>query len=118
MIWRGVERFGSAYVPLDEALSRAVIDLSGRGYFAWSVPPGLESSWVTQYFPLTLVADFFQALADRARLTLHLDVLEGRNPHHVAESAFKAVGVALSRAVALRIRGAEVVPSTKGSLDA
>jgi imidazoleglycerol-phosphate dehydratase len=115
---RGVERFGSAYVPLDEALSRAVVDLSGRGFFVWSVPTGLESSWVTPDFPLTLVADFFQALADRARLTLHLDVLAGRNPHHVAESAFKAVGVALSRAVALRGRGGEQVPSTKGSLDA
>jgi len=69
---------------------------------------------VTTEFPLTLVEDFFGALADRARLTLHLDVLAGRNPHHVAEAAFKAVALALRQAVSLR--GDGDVPSTKGTL--
>lgn len=115
---RGVVRFAHAYVPLDEALARAVVDLSGRGYFVWNVPPELERVWVTREFPLTLVADFFQALADRARLTLHLTVLAGRNPHHVAEACFKAVAVALRQAVAVRegAAAAAAVPSTKGSL--
>lgn len=121
---RGVMRFAHAYVPLDEALARAVVDLSGRGFFVWSVPAELEQVWVTQEFPLTLVADFFQAFADRGRLTLHLTVVAGRNPHHVAEACFKAVAVALRQAVALRPAvepraGAEAsaaVPSTKGTL--
>jgi imidazoleglycerol-phosphate dehydratase len=111
----GVERFGHAYAPLDEALARAVVDLSGRGAFCWSVPDDLRHLWVTQAFPLTLVADFFEALATRARLTLHLDVLRGRNPHHVAEACFKAVAVALRRAAA-RVPGETAVPSTKGTL--
>lgn len=121
---RGAMRFAHAYVPLDEALARAVVDLSGRGFFVWSVPAELEQVWVTQEFPLTLVADFFQAFADRGRLTLHLTVVAGRNPHHVAEACFKAVAVALRQAVALRPAvepraGAEAsaaVPSTKGTL--
>jgi len=115
---RGVVRFAHAYAPLDEALARAVIDLSGRGFFVWSVPPELEQVWVTREFPLTLVADFFQAFADRARLTLHLTVVAGRNPHHVAEACFKAVAVALRQAVAVREGGASAaaVPSTKGTL--
>jgi imidazoleglycerol-phosphate dehydratase len=111
----GVERFAHAYAPLDEALCRAVVDLSGRGSFAWHAPVELQHVWVTQAFPLALVADFFQAFADRARLTLHLDVLRGRNPHHVAEACFKAVAVALRRAVA-RVPGETDVPSTKGTL--
>ncbi len=115
---RGVVRFAHAYAPLDEALARAVIDLSGRGFFVWSVSPELEQVWVTREFPLTLVADFFQAFADRARLTLHLTVVAGRNPHHVAEACFKAVAVALRQAVAVREGGASAaaVPSTKGTL--
>ena len=115
---RGVVRFAHAYAPLDEALARAVVDLSGRGYFVWSVPPELEQVWVTREFPLTLVADFFQAFADRARLTLHLTVVAGRNPHHVAEACFKAVAVALRQAVAERegVAAGAAAPSTKGTL--
>lgn len=115
---RGVVRFAHAYAPLDEALARAVVDLSGRGYFVWSVPPELEQVWVTREFPLTLVADFFQAFADRARLTLHLTVVAGRNPHHVAEACFKAVAVALRQAIVQREGGKAnaPVPSTKGTL--
>jgi imidazoleglycerol-phosphate dehydratase len=75
----------------------------------------VAAAWVTAEFPLTLVADFFQALADRGRLTLHLDVLAARNGHHAAEAAFKAVALALRQAVALR-SGVDEVPSTKGSL--
>jgi imidazoleglycerol-phosphate dehydratase len=113
---RGVVRFAHAYAPLDEALARAVIDLSGRGFFVWEVPTELEQAWVTREFPLTLVADFFQAFADRGRLTLHLAVLAGRNPHHVAEACFKAVAVALRQAIALRAGTGADVPSTKGTL--
>lgn len=113
---RGVFRFAHAYAPLDEALARAVVDLSGRGFFAFTAPDPIAASWVTAAFPFTLVADFFGALADRGRLTLHLDVLAGRNPHHAAEAAFKAVALALRQAVSQR-PGAAAVPSTKGTLD-
>lgn len=114
---RGIFRFAHAYAPLDEALARAVVDLSGRGFFAWRCPAEVEAAWVTRAFPLTLVADFFQALADRGRLTLHLDLLEARNPHHAAEACFKAVALALRVAVAVRAAGdAAEVPSTKGEL--
>lgn len=117
----GVVRFATAFAPLDEALARAVVDLSGRGFLAFELPAGLEGRWVTQAFPLTLLADFFQAVADRGRLTLHLDLLRGRNPHHAAEAAFKAVALALRQAVALRVAagpGSAEVPSTKGTLSA
>jgi imidazoleglycerol-phosphate dehydratase len=114
---RGVVRFAHAFAPLDEALARAVDDLSGRGFFSFSVPKDMEAVWVTSEFPLTLVADFFQAVADRGRLTLHLDVLAARNGHHAAEAAFKAVALALRQAVALRA-GTSDVPSTKGTLSA
>ncbi len=111
----GVVRFAHAYAPLDEALARAVVDLSGRGFFAARMPEELRRSWVTREFPLTLVEDFLHALADRARLALHLDVLAGRNPHHVAEAAIKAVALALRAAGAVR-PGVRAVPSTKGTL--
>jgi imidazoleglycerol-phosphate dehydratase len=117
---RGIVRFAHAYAPLDEALARAVIDLSGRGFFAWRCPASMEAAWVTRAFPLTLVADFFQALADRARLTLHLDLLSARNPHHAAEACFKAVALALRSAAAMRsgpgAGAAAEIPSTKGEL--
>ena len=114
---KGIVRFAHAYAPLDEALARAVVDLSGRGSFHYSAPRDLAASWVTADFPLTLVADFFQAFADRGRLTLHLDILTARNGHHAAEAAFKAVALALRQAVALRA-GSAAVPSTKGTLSA
>ena len=113
----GVRRFAHAYAPLDEALARAVVDLSGRGFFVWDAPRDVAASWVTAEFPLTLVADFFQAVADRGRLTLHLQVLAARNPHHAAEAAFKAAALALRAAVERRGEG-EAVPSTKGTLTA
>jgi imidazoleglycerol-phosphate dehydratase len=116
---RGIVRFAHAYAPLDEALARAVVDLSGRGSFSYTAPRDVAAGWVTADFPLTLVADFFQAVADRGRLTLHLDVLTARNGHHAAEAAFKAVALALRQAVALRAEGSEGdIPSTKGTLSA
>jgi histidinol-phosphate/aromatic aminotransferase/cobyric acid decarboxylase-like protein/imidazoleglycerol phosphate dehydratase HisB len=114
---RGVTRFGAAFAPLDEALARAVVDLSGRGFFAYSAPPDLAASWVTADFPLTMVADFFQAVADRGRLTLHLEILAARNGHHAAEAAFKAAALALRQAVALRpgpIAGAVATEAPRG----
>ena len=112
----GIVRFAHAYAPLDEALCRAVIDLSGRGFLCLRMPEVLQQAWVTRDFPLTLVEDFLQAFADRGRFTLHVDVLEGRNPHHVAESVFKAVALALRQAIAVRV-GDGAVPSTKGTLN-
>ncbi len=114
---RGIVRFASAYAPLDEALARAVVDVSGRGFLVCNLPPELEHGWVTRDFPLSLIVDFFHAFADRGRLTLHLDVLAGRNGHHAAEAAFKAVALALRQAVAMR-DGESDVPSTKGTLTA
>ncbi len=111
----GVKRFAHAYAPLDESLARAVVDLSGRGYLVLEMPEELRQSWVTQEFPLSLIEDFFQAFADRGRLTLHLDVVRGRNPHHVAEACFKAVALALREAITRR-EGDGSVPSTKGTL--
>lgn len=109
----GVVRFAHAYAPLDEALARAVVDLSGRGFFVHSFPDHLAGAWIKPTFPLDLIVDFFQALADRGRLTLHVDVLRARNAHHAAEAAFKAVALALRAAVAQR---GGAVPSTKGTL--
>ena len=114
---RGIVRFASAHAPLDEALVRAVVDVSGRGYLDLGMPGEMARSWVTPEFPMTLVHDFLQAFADRGRVTLHVDVLKGRNPHHVAEACFKAVALALRQAVALRA-GASDVPSTKGTIRA
>jgi histidinol-phosphate aminotransferase len=111
---RRVMRFGSAYAPLDEALARAVVDLSGRGFFVYSAPPEVAAAWVTAEFPLTLVADFFQAVADRGRLTLHLEILAARNGHHAAEAAFKAAAMALRQAVALR-PAAGAAPGASGA---
>jgi imidazoleglycerol phosphate dehydratase HisB len=110
---RGVVRFASAYAPLDEALARAVVDLSGRGFFVFECPPEIAATWIKPTFPLCLIVDFFQALADRGRFTLHLDILRARNGHHAAEAAFKAVALALRQAVARR---GDEVPSTKGTL--
>jgi len=109
---RGIARFGYAYVPLDEALTRAVVDLSGRSWLHFGVEFPTER---VGEMPTELFEDFFWALADRGRFNLHLDALRGRNAHHVAETLFKATARALAAAVALdpRIQG---IPSTKGSL--
>ncbi len=109
---RGIQRYGHAYVPLDEALSRVVLDLSGR--------PGLEYHVA---FPRARVGDmdvdlfreFFQGLVNHAALTLHVDCLRGANSHHIAETLFKAFGRALRSALQRDGRSTDV-PSTKGSL--
>ena len=110
---KGISRYGHAYVPLDEALSRVVIDFSGR--------PGLE--YAVDYprarigdFDVDLIREFFQALVNHAQATVHIDNLKGRNAHHIAETVFKAFGRALRHAAAFDERQAQVIPSTKGSL--
>ena len=109
----GIARFGHAFAPLDEALARAVIDVSGRPFARVEVPRDLLTAFVTPQFPLTLVGEFWRAVASRARLTLHLDLERAVDPHHAAEAMFKSAALALKAAV--RLVGRDV-PSTKGSL--
>ena len=110
---RGIRRYGHAYVPLDEALSRVVIDFSGR--------PGLE--YGVKYprarvgeFDIDLLQEFFQGLVNHAQITLHIDSIRGQNAHHIAETVFKAFGRALRMALEADPRLGESIPSTKGSL--
>lgn len=107
----GVRRFGSAYVPLDEALARSVVDLSGRPYSRCDLEFAGDrlGTWSTQN-----VGHFFGSLATAGRFTLHVDVLRGENDHHRCEAAFKATALALREAVS--DRGISGVPSTKGVL--
>jgi len=110
---KGIVRYGHAYVPLDEALSRVVIDFSGR--------PGLEHqvdyrrSHIGQ-FDTDLFHEFFQGFVNHALITLHIDNIRGRNAHHIAETIFKAFGRALRMAVSFDPRMENVLPSTKGKL--
>ena len=108
---RGIARFGSAFAPLDEALARAVVDLSGRPCAV--VELGLERETLGQLACENL-SHFFTSLATTARMALHVDVLRGINDHHRAEAAFKATALALREAV--RLEGPDQVPSTKGVL--
>ena len=110
---KGLVRYGHAYVPLDEALSRVVVDLSGR--------PGLE--WFVDFtrarigsFDVDLIREFFQGLVNHAQITVHVDALRGRNSHHIAETVFKAFGRALRMACAIDPRAGDAMPSTKGVL--
>ena len=109
----GLTRYGHAYVPLDEALSRVVIDCSGRPGLHMDVPfrSGMVGGFDTQ-----LTYEFFQGFANHALVTLHIDNLKGANAHHQCETVFKAFGRALRMALALDARSAGVIPSTKGSL--
>ena len=107
---RGVRRFGAAHVPLDEALSRVVVDLCGRPFLGWRVAFFAERVGET---PTELFEDFFRALTDRGRLTVHADGLTGHNSHHVAETVFKAFARAFAEAKEVVGTG---VPSTKGTL--
>jgi imidazoleglycerol-phosphate dehydratase len=109
---KGITRFGHAYCPLDEALTRAVVDLSGRPWLHFGVV--FRAKRIGD-MPTELFEDFFWAVADHARLNLHLDLIRGRNSHHIAEATFKATARALRMAVALDPR-ASGVPSTKGTL--
>ena len=110
---KGVRRYGYAYVPLDEALSRVVIDFSGRPGLEYRVefPRGRVGD-----FDVDLIHEFFQGFCNHAQATLHIDNLRGQNSHHIAETVFKAFGRALRMGLERDPRMAEMVPSTKGSL--
>ena len=110
---KGIRRYGHAYVPLDEALSRVVIDFSGRPGLVMDVV--FPRSHIGQ-FDVDLFHEFFQGLVNHAQMTLHLDNLRGRNAHHIAETLFKAFGRALRMAAEPDPRMVDVTPSTKGSL--
>lgn len=110
---KGIRRYGHAYVPLDEALSRVVIDFSGRPGLFYGV--AFPREHIGQ-FETELFREFFQGFANHARATLHIDNLKGVNAHHIAETVFKAFGRALRDAVAIDERQQGAMPSTKGSL--
>ncbi|MBP9800831.1 MAG: imidazoleglycerol-phosphate dehydratase HisB [Sterolibacterium sp.] len=110
---RGLRRYGHAYVPLDEALSRVVVDLSGRPGLIFNVP---FSRAAIGDFDVDLVREFFQGLVNHAGITVHIDTLRGDNAHHQAETVFKAFGRALRMASEPDPRAAGSIPSTKGTL--
>ena len=110
---KGMTRYGHAYVPLDEALSRVVIDFSGRPGLIDTVNYPRETIGT---FDTELFHEFFQGFVNPANVTLHLDCLRGTNSHHIAETIFKAFGRALRMAVARDERMTDIIPSTKGSL--
>jgi len=110
---KGIRRYGHAYVPLDEALSRVVIDFSGRPGLEFHVP--FKRSMIGS-FDVDLTHEFFQGFVNHALMTLHIDNLRGENAHHQCETVFKAFGRALRMAAELDSRAAGTIPSTKGSL--
>jgi len=111
----GIRRYGSCLLPMDEALTRAALDLSGRPYLVWSLPFPTQKIGT---FDTELVREFFTAFAMNAAMTLHVEGLAGANSHHIAESAFKAVARALREAVEPDPRAMGALPSTKGTLSA
>lgn len=110
---KGIYRYGHAYVPLDEALSRVAVDFSGRPGLSYDVefPRGMIGS-----FDVDLFREFFQGFVNHAGVTLHIDNLKGTNAHHIAETIFKAFGRAVRMAITADPRMAGIMPSTKGSL--
>jgi len=110
---RGIRRYGAAELPMDETLSRVALDISGRPYLVWRVafPTPKIGEMDTELF-----REFFQALAQNAGLTLHVETLYGANAHHIAESGFKALARALRAAIEIDPRAGEAIPSTKGQL--
>jgi len=110
---KGICRYGHAYVPLDEALSRVVIDFSGRSGLEFHVD--FPRAKIGE-FEVDLFAEFFQGFVNHALVTLHIDNLRGRNAHHIAETVFKAFGRAIRMAVEMDPRMLNITPSTKGSL--
>lgn len=110
---RGIRRYGACLLPMDDALVRAALDLSGRPYLVWHVdmPTAKIGTFDTE-----LVREFFQALSTHGGITLHVDALHGINSHHLAEAAFKAVARALREAVETDTRKGDAIPSTKGAL--
>ena len=109
----GIRRYGHAFVPMDEALARVVLDLSNRPYLAYRVLPKEN---MTGNFNVELVKEFFRALVNEASMTLHIELISGDDPHHAAESIFKAFGKALDDATRLENRRQGAIPSTKGIL--
>ena len=110
---RGIRRYGHCYLPMDECLTRAALDLSGRPFLVWNVAftaPKIGT------FDTELVREFFTALAMNSGMTLHVETLYGVNSHHIAETCFKAVARALRDALETDPRKAEAIPSTKGAL--
>lgn len=110
---RGIRRYGSCLLPMDDALVRAALDLSARPFLVWNVDPPTAKIGT---FDTELVREFFQALATHGGITLHIDALHGVNSHHIVEAAFKAVARALREAVETDPRKSDAVPSTKGAL--
>ena len=110
---RGLTRYGHSYVPLDEALSRVVVDFSGRPGLHMDIP---FKSGMVDAFDTQLTFEFFQGFVNHALVSLHIDNLKGANSHHQAETVFKAFGRALRMAMAPDARAAGVIPSTKGTL--
>lgn len=110
---RGIRRYGSCLLPMDDALVRAALDLSGRPYMVWTLD--LPTPKIGT-FDTELVREFFQAFSTHGGITLHVDMLHGINSHHIAEAAFKAVARALREAVETDARKADAIPSTKGAL--
>ncbi len=110
---RGIRRYGAALLPMDEALTRVALDISGRPYLVWRVafPAAKIGEMDTELF-----REFFQALAQNAGITLHVENFYGDNAHHIAESAFKALARALREAIEIDPRSGDAIPSTKGQL--
>ena len=108
---RGIRRFGFAYVPLDEALARVVVDFSGRPFLVFEAPIDREMLLIHKDFPFALVEEFFKSFANKCACNIHVDLIRGRNGHHAAEAIFKAFAVAVR--AAKEVVGADV-PSTKG----
>ena len=110
---KGITRFGDVHVPMDESLTRVAIDISGRPFMVFRVAFGRDKVGA---FDTELVREWFQAFAMNAGITLHVETLYGANDHHIAESCFKGLARALRAAVAIDVRAAGEVPSTKGVL--
>ncbi|MBW1768112.1 MAG: imidazoleglycerol-phosphate dehydratase HisB [Deltaproteobacteria bacterium] len=110
---RGIRRYGQATVPMDEAMARVVIDISNRPFLAYRV--SLKEA-KTGKFDVNLVKEFFRALVNYSGITMHVDLVSGDDAHHIAESIFKAFGMALDQAIGIESRLEDAVPSTKGVL--
>jgi imidazoleglycerol-phosphate dehydratase len=110
---KGIRRYGACLLPMDDALLRAALDISGRPYMVWNVD--MPTAQI-KTFDTELVREFFQAFSTHGGLTLHVDALHGINSHHIAEAAFKSVARALRDALEIDPRKSDAIPSTKGTL--
>ena len=110
---RGIRRFGHAYVPLDEALARVVVDFAGRPFLVFEAPIDRDMLLIHKDFPFALVEEFFKSFANKCACNIHVDLIRGRNGHHAAEAIFKAFAIAVREAKTIV---SSDVPSTKGVL--